>query len=148
PTSSEIIVVNNASNDDTASVLRTWARSASIPVTTVSQRRIGLSRARNAGINESRGRLLALTDDDCQMDRYFIRDLLQHDRMDSELVLRGGRVELGDPTDCRYTVKTDPVATTYSGDGFPGGAVLGCNLTMRRELFGKVGPFDERFGAG
>jgi hypothetical protein len=82
------------------------------------------------------------------MDLHYIRDLLAHDRSDVGPILRGGRVELGDPSDCAFTVKPDLAPATYTGKFFPGGIVLGCNLAMRREVFGLVGGFDERFGPG
>ncbi len=33
-------------------------------------------------------------------------------------------------------------------DGFPGGFIMGANLAMTADAVARVGPFDERFGAG
>jgi GT2 family glycosyltransferase len=148
PGACELIIVDNASTDDTRVVARRWAQAASVPVVLVVEPRGGVSRAKNSGIAASRGRLLVLTDDDCQMDAHYIEDLLAHDRRDAGPVLRGGRVELGDPTDSAYTVKPDREQARYTGKLYPGGIVIGCNLAMRREVFARVGGFDERFGPG
>jgi GT2 family glycosyltransferase len=148
PAVCELIVVDNASRDATQDVARLWAATASISVTVLCERRGGVSKAKNTGIAASRGRIIVLVDDDCRMDKHYIRDLLAHDRMDTGPVLRGGRVELGDPTDQAYTVKMHRKKERYTGEFFPGGIVIGCNLTMRRDLFARLGSFDERFGPG
>jgi len=38
----------------------------------------------------------------------YVNDLLRHDAGDAEPVLRGGRIELGDPTDLPLTIRTTP----------------------------------------
>jgi glycosyltransferase involved in cell wall biosynthesis len=68
----------------------------------------GLSRAHNRALRAAQGELLAFTDDDCRLSKDYVNDLLRHDAADTELVLRGGRIELGDPTDLPLTIKTTP----------------------------------------
>jgi glycosyltransferase involved in cell wall biosynthesis len=150
----QIVVVDNGSQDGTASIVREWAHTSPLPVDVVEQPREGLSVARNSGVAAAHGRLVVFTDDDCRLEPSYIRDLLSYDAMDSGPVLRGGRVELGDATDLPFTVKTD--GSTYRYDIRKtdlrmlhlGGCILGCNMAMRRELIDAVGAFDERFGAG
>ena len=66
PPSTEIIVVDNNSNDDTAERVRrcTEVLRPVVPVIYVFEPKQGLSRARNAGIAAARGDILAFLDDD------------------------------------------------------------------------------------
>lgn len=150
----EIVVVDNGSQDGTRDLLRSWAAGADYVTTIVEESGGGLARARNAGVAASRGKLLAFTDDDCCLSRTHLRDLVCHDGADTEPVLRGGRVELGNPLDLPCTVKCDIRRRRIDRrhhpmrDLAPGGFILGCNMALRRIVFDKLGPFDERFGAG
>jgi len=150
----EIVVVDNGSQDGTRDVLRSWAAARGCHTSIVEESGAGLARARNAGVAASKGRLLAFTDDDCQLSRTHLRDLVGHDAADIEPVVRGGRVELGNPLDLPCTIKRDANRRRIDRrqqpmrDVAPGGFILGCNMAMRRTVFDKLGPFDERFGAG
>src|SRR5271155_3053548 len=106
PIKAEIVVVDNASTDDTSDIVKAWATACAFPVRLLFEPNKGLAVARNCGVSGSQGDLLAFTDDDCRLSLEYIVDLLRHDALDSGLVLRGGRVELGDVTDLKLTVKT------------------------------------------
>jgi GT2 family glycosyltransferase len=150
----EIVVVDNGSRDGTGDLLRSWATAAACSMTVVEEAKGGLARARNRGVAAATGRLLAFTDDDCRLSRTHLRDLVSHDRVDSEPVVRGGRVELGDPQDLPCTIKSNMERRRLDRrqrmtlDIAPAGFILGCNMAMRRVVFDKLGSFDERFGAG
>lgn len=60
----EILVVDNASTDNTPDVVAEIASEAPVPVRCVRETRQGLSAARNRGIAEARGEWLAFFDDD------------------------------------------------------------------------------------
>jgi glycosyltransferase involved in cell wall biosynthesis len=149
----EIVVVDNGSADDTAAaVVLAWARDRGISLQAVAERKPGLSHARNRGVRHAQGRLLLFTDDDCRLEPGYIGQLLAYDAADAGLVLRGGRVVLGNGSDLPLTV-TPATRKTWSKASPPrheniGTFILGCNMTMRRALFDRVGPFDERFGGG
>lgn len=145
----ELVLVDNGSTDDTAAVVERFdAASPDVSTTYVFEGRPGLAGARNAGIAAARGRWLAFTDDDCQLTRTYLADLWSYVVADTDPVLRGGRVELGDPLDAPMTIKLDPNPAELSANEIPGGFIHGCNMVMPRALFDVVGPFDERFGAG
>ena len=63
----EILVVDNASNDATPALLRAIAARHAGRIRIVREPRLGLSRARNLGIRESRGEVIAFTDDDARV---------------------------------------------------------------------------------
>jgi hypothetical protein len=102
----------------------------------------------------AQGELLAFTDDDCRLHPEYVKDLFRHHAADSEPVLRGGRIELGDPTDLPLTIKTTPEPILWSRRRNSArhqpisGQINGCNMTMPRSLVETLGPFDERFGPG
>jgi glycosyltransferase involved in cell wall biosynthesis len=154
PVDAEIIVVDNGSTDQTSAVVNTWAAACTIPVQALFEPRPGLSRAHNRALQAARGDVFAFTDDDCRLSRCYVSDLLRHDAGDTELVLRGGRIELGDVTDLPITINTDPNHARWSLKRHSArfeclsGRINGCNMTMRRALVECIGPFDEDFGSG
>jgi glycosyltransferase involved in cell wall biosynthesis len=155
PIEAEIIVVDNGSTDATGSIIRAWAGGkCTFPVRLLFEPKPGLSSAKNRALLTAQGDLLAFTDDDCRLSREYVTDLLRHYAADTEPVLRGGRVELGDPTDLPITIKTTPEPMrwsryTNSARRLPiAGQIHGCNMTMPRSVVEKLGPFDERFGKG
>ena len=150
----EIIVVDNGSTDDTSLVIQNWAATCPVPVRLLFQSRAGLSASRNYAMRVAQGDLFVFTDDDCRLSEDYINDLLRHDAADTEPVLRGGRIELGDPTDLTLSIKTSPDLQRWcrrlrsaKHDNL-GAAVMGCNLVLRREVAERIGPFDERIGQG
>jgi glycosyltransferase involved in cell wall biosynthesis len=72
----EVIVVDNASQDNTREVVEWYARSCPFPIRYVREEKVGLSFARNRGLVEAGGRLLAFTDDDVILDENWIRNIV------------------------------------------------------------------------
>jgi glycosyltransferase involved in cell wall biosynthesis len=144
----ELVVVDNGSTDDTSERLAQIARSSDIAIAFISEPKRGLAAARNAGLEKAQGRLLVFIDDDCEIHPAYLRDLAQHYDSGERCVIRGGRVELGNADDLPFTVKRSPSCERFGPSVHPGGFVLGCNMTMHREVATRVGRFDERFGAG
>ena len=144
----ELVVVDNASTDDTQAVIQAWTKSVALPVRLVREDRKGLAVSRNTGVRASRGAVLAFTDDDCRLAPDYLSVLHRLFARDAGMVVRGGRVDLGDPGDLPFTIKTDLAPSVYTGEQHPGGFIHGCNMAMSRATFDHVGPFDERFGAG
>jgi GT2 family glycosyltransferase len=114
----------------------------------------GLSRAHNRALLAARGELLAFTDDDCRLHPDYGNDLLRYYAADTEPVLRGGRIERGDPSDSPITTKTAPDPMQWSRRDNSArrspiiGEIHGCNMTMPRAIVERLGLFDERFGPG
>ena len=154
PIDAEIVVVDNGSTDRTAAVLEAWANGSDEPVKVLQEARRGKGRALNRALRAAQGEILAFTDDDCRLSQEYVNDLLRHDGADTGLVLRGGRIELGDPTDLPFTINTDPTLQRWQKTknsaryGRFRGCINGCNMTMRRALVERLGPFDEDFGPG
>ncbi len=61
----DVVVVDNASTDGTAAAARAaWPRGAPAPLRVVAEPRLGLSHARQAGLEAARGALVCFVDDD------------------------------------------------------------------------------------
>ena len=76
PEAFEILVVDNASTDATPEVVRGVAARHPGRVRVVREPVLGHSRARNRGIMESRGNVIAFTDDDARVGRCWLRPLV------------------------------------------------------------------------
>jgi glycosyltransferase involved in cell wall biosynthesis len=66
----EVLVVDNDSQDQTPDVVRQFA--TQLPITYLHERERGAGAARNRGIREAAGDVLAFTDDDCIPDRQWL----------------------------------------------------------------------------
>lgn len=143
----EILVIDNGSTDDTRRIVAGLSP-ISASLTYLEEPVAGVCRAKNVGVRRARGEILVFTDDDCRVSESYFDDLVRHYAGDTGPVIRGGRVELGDPTDAPITIKLENEPAVLGGDQHPGGFVHGCNLTMSRSVAEAVGPWDEQFGPG
>lgn len=144
----EVILVDNGSRDDTAARIAAWQADQPFAVTLVQEPQTGLARARNAGLRRARGRIVAMTDDDCVLDRGFFDMLLRCFDAAPAPAIIGGRILLGDPADLPVTIKLEDFAIVAGTSDFPGGFIMGANLAFTRDVVDSIGLFDERFGAG
>jgi GT2 family glycosyltransferase len=144
----ELIVVDNASTDNTPEVLRRFERSASFPVTVVTEPVPGLGRAHNRGWRVAKGEIVAFTDDDC----YVLPDLLDQAVevfADPRIGYCGGRIKLYDRSD-------HPIATNHSTVPliFPPrsylefGIIQGANMMFRKRALEDIEGFDDTLGPG
>jgi glycosyltransferase involved in cell wall biosynthesis len=155
PVDAELIVVDNASTDDTFAMVTKWACDIKFSVRLIQEMKKGLSHARNAGIATAQGNLILFTDDDCRYDETYIRNTIAHYNHDSAPVMRGGSVVLGDPTDLSIGVRLSPLPMSWSmanhdakKHSLTTNSLIGCNMVLPMSLIQKVGPFDTRLGAG
>ncbi|MBV8701943.1 glycosyltransferase family 2 protein [Bradyrhizobium sp.] len=150
----EIVVVDNASIDDTEAVLHNFAADASIPVRVECEPRTGIAIAKNRGLRTAQGDILVLIDDDCRLQRDYFVELVHLHATDKDLALRGGRVELGNAGDLSLTIKTDTTRNQWHIKDRSaryenlGNCFLGCNLFVSRMVYERLGPMDELFGVG
>lgn len=150
----EIVIVDNGSTDDTPRVLKEWGAGCDVDTQIIQEPKAGLSYARNAGFKAAQGEIIACTDDDCHVHEGFVVDLLKHFEADGNaLVLRGGRVELGDADDLPLSIKTQDYAQRWHRDDADkdynlGDSLMGCSFMMKRAVFETIGLFDTKLGAG
>ncbi|MEH3107752.1 MAG: glycosyltransferase family A protein [Sphingomonas fennica] len=144
----EAVLVDNGSRDATGAVIAAWATAQTFPVVPVAAPRPGLARARNAGLAHARGRIVAMTDDDCVLHPDHLARLVACFAAAPAPAVIGGRILPGDPADAPVTIKLEDHPMVAPAQGFPGGFVMGANLAFTRDVPAAIGGFDERFGAG
>ncbi|MEH3034892.1 MAG: glycosyltransferase [Sphingomonas adhaesiva] len=144
----EIVIVDNGSDDDTVALVERWRRDRPAPVVLLHEPRPGLARARNRALAAARGAIIALTDDDCRVERDYFTALTACFAEQRGPAVIGGRILPGDPRDLPVTLKTEDHPMIAAPSTFPGGFVMGANLAMSAAVPARVGDFDERFGAG
>lgn len=148
----ELLIVDNGSTDDTLDVAESVRRRAPELVRVVEHPTVGLSSARNRGIADARGDIVAFIDDDAFPAGEWLNALADALSV-PEVLCAGGPVDpifKGDLPDWflgRYlpylTVwdpGPDPLDLRYNE--YPRGA----NMAFRREAFTKFGEFSTRLG--
>lgn len=150
----ELIVVDNNSRDTTRATVEGFAAAhPALPLRYVFEGRQGLSHARNRGIAESRGEILAFTDDDVLPAPDWLALLVQGMR-EHGCAAAGGYIAplwQADPpawlTDRFYgflalKTDTDGPKTVREPEEMP----FGASLAFRREVFERLGLFDPNLG--
>jgi len=149
----EIVVVDNNSRDATPQVVHTFSETSPVCVHYVFEPRQGQSHARNRGIQESRGAVIAFTDDDVLPAPDWVAGIhAAFDRWKTDGV--GGRILpqwdaspplwLSQSRDLLARLalmdSEESRLLTFPTQGWP--QVWGANMAFRRDLFEKVGTFD------
>lgn len=142
----QLVVVDNASTDDTKAVIDRFA--GDLPLVHAYEPRPGLSHARNRGIAQALHPIIAFTDDDCLVGPDWARAIVAEFARHPDLSILGGRVELADAGDCPVAVRVHDRAERITTIDQVVTMMSGCNMAFRREVFETVGTFDPAFGKG
>ncbi|MBP2676697.1 MAG: glycosyl transferase family 2, partial [Deltaproteobacteria bacterium] len=89
----EIVVVDNGSTDSTRSVIEEFRESSGLDVRYVHEQEPGLSRARNRGLREAKGKMIAFTDDDIIVDANWITEILKESRASEDAAMIFGQTK-------------------------------------------------------
>lgn len=146
----EVLVVDNASSDNTAAALQDFAATAPMAVVGLYEARRGKSHGLNQALGLARGDIIAFIDDDILVADDWVATLVAHFRSHPDARCVGGRVELHDARDAPVTIKRslDGSQTTlahFSPDNIP---ILGCNMAFRADWLRSLGRFDTDIGPG
>ncbi len=143
----EVLVVDNASTDDTPEVVAGFARRGKMSVRGVREMELGLDAARNRGVREARGEIIAFLDDDARARSDWAAAILdgfaQHDAP-----IVGGKVDLVweaprpawfSDVLLRYLIHCDYGTEVAEILGPPW--LYGTNVAFRRQIFQEIGLF-------
>lgn len=144
----EVLVVDNNSRDNTGDVVHHWAKQCPMRINYLFEPRQGLAIARNRGVAQSQGAILAFTDDDCVLSHSWCNNIAEGFSADRQLMVLGGRVIPYETLDERTGVRGFADAKTVRTFSDIMERMIGCNMAMRRHVLDTLGNFDERLGAG
>jgi len=152
PEKFEIIVVDNRSTDNTASIAKKFiADHPELQVRYVLETNKGLSFARNRGMQEARASIITYIDDDAEVTPGFLESIVNFMQADNTIVGIGGKVIP------KYSESREPKWMSHYLDGFVGLVdygdnpkkfdttmkyPTGCNMTYTKEILQKVGGFN------
>ena len=140
----ELLVVDDGSTDDTREVaLRAGA--TYVPLAPPG----GLNAARNTGVRESSGSLVAFVDDDVWAPPGWLTAVAEGAARHPDAEAFGGpiRARLEGPAPRACGREKPPITTLDLGaEDVDAEMVWGANFAIRRDAFERHGPFDERLG--
>jgi glucosyl-dolichyl phosphate glucuronosyltransferase len=146
----EIIVVDNASTDDTASVVKNYESEG---VRYVYEPRQGLSYSRNTGFQQSRGDIVAYIDDDAMAHPDWLEKLLKAFSADAKIAAAGGKInpvwEIAKPDWITPNLYTYFSCIDWSDKPYylkEGKYLFGCNMAFKRNLLVDCGGFSTKLG--
>jgi glucosyl-dolichyl phosphate glucuronosyltransferase len=143
----EIVVVDNASTDDTPEVVRTFQTQSSSPsITLIAEPRQGLGYARNKGFNTAKGQYVAYIDDDCLAPREWVKHIVESfQHVQPEPWSVGGPIfPIYDSPKPKW-FKDEFEKTTWGDKArflFQGESFYGNNMAFQKTLLAKYGSFD------
>lgn len=144
----EFILVDNGSTDDTAAVFERRRASMPFPARYILEKASGIGNAMNRGYRESRGSIVAFTDDDCYPAPTFLTSAVSA-FSDPTVGVVTGRIMLHDPTDVPITIEESMTHRRYpAGKYVRPGQFNGANLSFRRQALDSIDGFDPLFGPG
>lgn len=150
----EVIVIDNASTDDTAKVLDSWCR-RDPRFRMAYEGRPGLSYGKNAGIHLARANLLLFTDDDTLVVPHWISAYLDLFARRGAAPMIAGGAQTPIPHDLRpwphWFTETAIENLALLDHGMerplaPSEYVWGANMAVPRRMFQDFGGWDERIG--
>jgi GT2 family glycosyltransferase len=151
----EVLVIDDASTDDTAGVVREISRTSPVPVQYILEQGRGYTRVLNTAAARFRGEWLAFFDDDQMTDTTWLKQLLAV-AVEENVDMVGGPVLLDLPEEILAGI--GPVCRDLYGESpevrnpelFRKNPPLpsGGNRLIRRRVFERVGTFDEKMLTG
>ena len=150
--SCEVIVVDNNSDDDTRLVFEEIEKHFELKIRYVFEDKKGLSHARNRGIKEAGGEIIAFTDDDVIVDKHWIKNIDKAFKEYDDVVCVGGKIlpiwEIPRPKWLKpdlygYLALLDKGDSAVYMDALD---IWGANFAVKSEMFKKYGLFDTNLG--
>jgi glycosyltransferase involved in cell wall biosynthesis len=148
-TACELLIVDNASTDDTAATVHATRPANALPIRLLREPRRGLAHARNTGLAAASGDVLVFTDDDVRPERDW-------------LVRLSGPILAGQAEAVAGGVRLAPhllrpwmsachrawLAATDDLDPRQPSRMVGANMAIARAVLARVPAFDPELGAG
>lgn len=140
----EIIVVDNGSTDGTREVAESYGRN--MPIRLIREEIGGLSVARNTGVKHATGEIILWTDDDVEVDRFWLKACVECFYKFPELAVLGGKAlpKFQEPSTAWFVAAAPYLYDLLAIRDFPGEAIplsfndgilpYGLNYAVKREV--------------
>jgi cellulose synthase/poly-beta-1,6-N-acetylglucosamine synthase-like glycosyltransferase len=149
----EIIIVDGMSTDKTRDLLQKY------PVRLLLNKKKNVAAARNLGVENARGDLVAFTDGDCKVDSKWLKILVLEIKNAPDNVVCVGGPNLVFDTDPMFGRVVGYAQETFLGSGGSAqsqnstkkhyvSSLPNCNAMYRKSAIQEIGFFDERFSIG
>lgn len=141
----EIIVIDNNSISNVETIIKKF------PAIYARESKIGVSFARNRGIQMAKGEIVAFTDADCVVDSNWIAKIISAFDKDSSIGQVGGRIRKSKPKTWVQKGAEDLAKQQLSLQHLtfsPMPYVAGANSAIRKDVFMKNGLYDTTLGTG
>ena len=147
----ELVLVDNNSKDETKIIAEEFKEESGLNVKYIFEEKPGLSHARNQGIKQAKGEIIAFTDDDVIVDRYWLSNI-ERAFEEHDVSCVGGKIlpiwEIPKPEwlmpQLHYIL-----ALLDRGDKpfyLESPIIWGANFSVKADIFGKYGGFDTNLG--
>ena len=137
PEACEVIVVDDGSTDDTARIAQ------ELPVCYIHQEQAGPAAARNRGVREAGGGIVAFTDADCIAEPGWLEHLLRG--FDEGVVATGGTYAIANDKSLLARMVHEEIALRHAAFAQDVDYLGSFNVAYRKDAFDAVGGFDEAF---
>ena len=146
----EIVVIDNNSADETPQVVESLKAESPVPLRYFRETRQGNAYARNAGVDQATGSIIAYIDDDVIADENWVQVMSDAFAREPEVSFVGGKilpVWERDPPSWLTSAHWAPLALLDYGNepvsiaGESPRGLLTANIGIRREVFAEVGGF-------
>jgi GT2 family glycosyltransferase len=141
----QVIVVDNNSDDETPNLIQRF------PVHFLTERRIGMCWARNRGLEEAQGEIIAFTDADCVVSATWLRELVAG--FDTEYIggVGGTIVKLDEPGRIRRAARDLAIGQQREPQHLPmfhAPYIVTANAAYQADVLRQIDGFDPQFFSG
>jgi hypothetical protein len=144
----EFIVVDNGSTDKTQQVLALAEKMFEGRLRRVAAPTPGLGHARNVGLAEAQGAIVAFVDDDVIPRQDWLETVCNEFASDKNLALLSGQVQPRNPLDLPLAIRTSTTRRHFDSVADSFSLLAGCHFAVRHEFAERAGGFDNTLGAG
>jgi glycosyltransferase involved in cell wall biosynthesis len=130
----EIVVVDDGSLDGTEQLVKKLQGSSPVKLKYLKQKNRGPAAARNLGIKNSKGNIIAFTDDDCLPDKNWLNNIIKPFN-DEDIAGVEGRV----------IMEGEKTPFTRNIENLEGGKYITACMAYRKNILESVGFFNESF---